>query len=136
MVLSSDAAHSVHPNYPEVHQPMHKVTMNAGVVFKVAAQQRYMSDAPGLGIFRDIATKAGVKMQDYIGRNDMGSGSTIGPYLAGLTGIKTVDVGIPLWSMHSIRETSGVLDVFLLKKLYVSFWLNFQNIKQANLLSD
>ena len=43
-------------------------------------------------------------------RSDLLCGSTVGPVLAAQLGLNTVDVGNPLWAMHSARETAGVND--------------------------
>ena len=130
MVLSADTGHSIHPNYPEKHQQSHQVKMNSGVCFKINCNQRYMTDSTGLAIFRALAEMGEVPMQDMAVRQDMRTGSTIGPFIAGLTGIKTVDIGIPILSMHSIRETSGVLDILYLKKLYTIFLQKYSKISQ------
>ena len=60
--------------------------------------------------------------QEFVVRNDCPCGSTIGPAIAALTGIRTVDVGISCWSMHSIRETIGVDDIESIIKLFTAFY--------------
>ena len=59
-------------------------------------------------------------------RNDCPCGSTIGPAIASLTGIRTVDVGIASLSMHSIRETIGIADIESNLKLFKIFYKNFR----------
>ncbi len=58
-------------------------------------------------------------------------GSTIGPVLASLTGIKTIDIGIPIQSMHSCREMSGTLDLLDLKNMSGKFYETYGDIKQV-----
>jgi aspartyl aminopeptidase len=53
---------------------------------------------------------AGVSYQKYAHRGDLPCGSTIGPIASAKLGIRTVDVGNPMWAMHSIRESAGVHD--------------------------
>lgn len=52
-------------------------------------------------------------------------GSTIGPILATSCGIRTVDVGVPQLSMHSIREMCGVADVHSAFVLLGAFYREF-----------
>lgn len=126
--VSADMAHAVHPNYAEKHHPTHDVGINRGVVAKVNYNQRYSSDLVSTSILKVLAEKANVPIQEFVVRNDSACGSTIGPIVASKTGIKSVDVGAPMWGMHSIRETGGVLDGVYYRDLFVSFYNNYEKI--------
>ena len=58
----------------------------------------------------------------------MGCGSTIGPIIAAGVGIRTVDVGIPQLSMHSVREMCGTEDIDICFKHFTAFYKNFSKV--------
>jgi aspartyl aminopeptidase len=108
--ISADMAHAYQPNFPAAYEPGHKVMMNGGPVIKCNANQRYTSNAETAARFVALCEQAGVPCQQYAHRGDLGCGSTIGPTVAAQLGIASVDVGSPLWAMHSSRESAGVQD--------------------------
>ncbi|WP_024800778.1 M18 family aminopeptidase [Nocardia sp. BMG51109] len=108
---SGDMAHATHPNYPERHEPAHRIEVNGGPVLKVNQNLRYATDAVGAGAFALACAQAGVPLQRYVHRADLPCGSTIGPMTAARTGMPTVDVGAPQLAMHSARELMGAADV-------------------------
>ncbi len=112
MMISCDNAHAIHPNYSEKHDPEHAPLINKGVVVKVNANQRYASSTRTISRFVKAADNAGKPLQEFVTRNDMGCGSTIGPITATRLGIETIDVGLPTYAMHSIREHAGSDDAY------------------------
>ena len=111
LMVSADMAHAVHPNYADRHEPGHRPVVGKGPVIKVNADQSYASDAETIARFAALCASAGVVPQHFVARSDLGCGSTIGPISAARVGIRTVDVGSPMLSMHSCRELAGTADV-------------------------
>jgi aspartyl aminopeptidase len=110
LCVSADMAHAVHPNYADRSEARHKVVLDGGPVVKVNAQQRYATCARTAALFEDICRREDIPVQHYAHRTDLPCGSTIGPITATRLGIRTVDVGGPMLSMHSIREMCGTRD--------------------------
>ncbi|MGW4455570.1 M18 family aminopeptidase [Streptomyces albidoflavus] len=122
--LSSDTGHAVHPNYPERHDPTHHPRANGGPILKVNVNMRYATDGSGRAVFAEACEKAGVPFQNFVSNNAMPCGTTIGPITAARHGIKTVDIGVAILSMHSARELCGADDPFLLANALTAFLEN------------
>ncbi len=122
LMISADNAHAVHPNFADRHDDDHVPLMNHGPVIKINASQRYASNSETTGFFRMLAAAEEVPVQAFVVRSDMGCGSTIGPIVAGATGIRTIDIGVPTLGMHSIRETAGARDAWDLCRVLRRFY--------------
>ena len=61
----------------------------------------------------ELAAEEGVPLQSFVVRSDMACGSTIGPLTAANIGVRTLDIGVPTFAMHSIRELAGGVLVLL-----------------------
>ncbi len=121
-LVSADNAHAVHPNYADKHDANHGPQINQGPVIKINANQRYASNSETQALFRLACQQANIPVQSFVVRSDMGCGSTIGPITASEVGVKTVDIGVPTWAMHSIRETAGVADLDYLYQALCRFY--------------
>ncbi|CAH0201738.1 MULTISPECIES: M18 family aminopeptidase [unclassified Microbacterium] len=120
--LSSDVGHSVHPNYVFKHDPVVQPLLGSGPILKINANQRYATDAVGSAAWAQWCDTAGVASQEFVSNNSVPCGSTIGPITATRLGIRTVDVGIPILSMHSARELAGVSDLHDLTRVAEAFF--------------
>ncbi|KFX67708.1 aminopeptidase [Pseudomonas taeanensis MS-3] len=122
LLVSADNAHAVHPNYADKHDENHGPKLNAGPVIKINSNQRYATNSESAGFFRHLCLENEVPVQSFVVRSDMACGSTIGPITASQLGVRTVDIGLPTFAMHSIRELAGSHDLEHLVKVLTAFY--------------
>ncbi len=122
VMISADNAHGIHPNFADKHDANHGPMLNAGPVIKINANQRYATNSVTSALFRQLAKAEEVPVQAFTVRSDMGCGSTIGPLTAAKIGVPTLDIGVPTFGMHSIRELAGSEDAFSLMKVLRRFY--------------
>ncbi len=108
--VSVDVAQAWHPSYGDKYDEGFAPLLNGGPAVKANANFKYATDSESEAAIRVYCSRIGVPCQKFMSRSDIIPGSTIGPMSSALTGIKTVDIGHPLLSMHSIRETIGTRD--------------------------
>ncbi|KAG6837544.1 hypothetical protein H0H93_007725 [Arthromyces matolae] len=129
-LISADMGHAIHPNYSSKHEDNHKPKMNGGIVIKTNAKQKYATDAISSFVVKQLVERRGGKVQEFEVRNDMTCGSTVGPMLSKI-GVRTVDVGNAMLSMHSIRETAGSHDVQSAIDLFSAFFEGFAQLDKG-----
>ncbi|KAH0790326.1 Clan MH, family M18, aspartyl aminopeptidase-like metallopeptidase [Histomonas meleagridis] len=120
--LSCDTNHATHPNFPDKTEQNHVCNIGKGFAVEIDHNNSVACDMISLEILKRAAKKVGAKIQITTGLNGLSSGSTIGPMTESGTGIRTIDLGIPLLAMHSIRETGAISDMIdeykTIKELY------------------
>lgn len=109
-MVSADNAHAYHPNYPEKYDPTNHPLMGRGPVVKYNASQKYASDADSGAVFAEICRLADVPCQRFVNHSDVAGGSTLGNILTSSIPMRGVDMGSPLWAMHSVRESASLQD--------------------------
>lgn len=121
-MISADLAHALHPNYVEKNDPTVKCFINKGPVIKINANQAYTSDSDSIAVYEQICRRANVPVQKFVNRSDLRGGSTIGPISSTHLPVRSIDIGNPVFSMHSIRELGGVLDHMYILKSFEEYY--------------
>lgn len=131
IMISCDNAHGIHPNFADRHDDNHGPLLNHGPVIKLNSNQRYATNSITSGYFKDLAQRCEVPVQSFVVRSDMACGSTIGPITAGEIGVQTLDIGVPTFAMHSIRELAGTKDIESLATVLQYYFSHHQALPQG-----
>ncbi|CAK9439187.1 uncharacterized protein LODBEIA_P34110 [Lodderomyces beijingensis] len=126
IILSADVNHLLNPNFQEVYLEHHKPVPNTGVAIALDPNGHMATDSIGLALVESLAKQNDDTLQYFQIRNDSRSGGTIGPSISSQTGARTIDLGIPQLSMHSIRATVGAKDIGLGTKFFTGFYKNWR----------
>lgn len=121
-MISADMAHAIHPNYVEKHDPTNHPVMGGGPVIKINANQKYVTDAESAAVFAEVCRQADVPVQYFVNHSDSAGGSTLGNILTSQMPMRGVDMGNPMWAMHSVRETICVKDQEYVCKAFTKFF--------------
>ena len=121
-MVSADNAHAIHPNHPEYADANNAPVINAGVVLKFNANQRYTTDGASAAIFRKVCAQADVPVQTYCNRADVPGGSTLGNISLSQVSVLSADIGLPQLAMHSCYETAGVKDALYLEDAMTAYY--------------
>ncbi|MCH5221476.1 MAG: M18 family aminopeptidase [Muribaculaceae bacterium] len=121
-MISADNAHGWHPNYSEKYDPTNHPVLGGGPCIKVNANCKYMTDADSAAVFAAICQKAEVPVQYFVNHSDVAGGSTLGNILTSQIPLRGVDMGAPLWAMHSACETASVSDHLNTIKAFTAFY--------------
>ncbi|MCM1319825.1 MAG: M18 family aminopeptidase [Muribaculaceae bacterium] len=121
-MISADDAHAWHPNYDGKYDPTNHALMGHGPAIKINANCKYMTDADSAAVFRGICQKAGVPVQYFVNHSDVAGGSTLGNILTGQMPLRGVDMGAPIWAMHSAAETASCADHKYTVEAFTTFY--------------
>jgi len=110
LFMSVDVSHAYHPNYGAKYDLTNRHVMNKGFAIKEACSQSYATDSEAIAIVQQICKKEGIAYQKFVNHSDSAGGGTLGAISSAMLPIRTVDIGVPLFAMHSSRETMGVKD--------------------------
>lgn len=124
-MISADNAHAWNPNYNEKYDPTNHPVIGGGPVIKINSNCKYMTDSVGAGVFKELCNRAGVRYQMFVNHADVVGGSTLGNILTSQLDFMGVDIGAPIWAMHSAMETAGVSDHMDMIKVFETFWSKF-----------
>lgn len=121
MILSIDVGHGYHPNYPSTFDITSFPVLGKGFVIKTDSNQKYAWDCEAVGAMLQLCQSYDIPYQRFSKRSNIAGGGTIASLISSHIPVKTVDMGVPLLSMHSARELMGTADQEALENVVKHF---------------
>ncbi len=124
--LSADVNAAYDPTFPDVFEKNNSALLNGGVCVTKYTGSRGKSgtsdaSAEFVGEVRALLDKNGVIWQTgELGKIDIGGGGTVAAYIANLD-VDTIDVGVPVMSMHAPYEITAKTDIYAAYKAFEAF---------------
>ena len=124
--LSADVTACFDPNFAEVYEKRNSALISCGTTMSKYTGSRGKSGtsdatAEFVGFVRKLFAENGVIWQTgELGKVDMGGGGTVAMYIANQN-IETVDLGVPVISMHAPYEVVSKADVYSTYEAFCAF---------------
>ena len=124
--LSADVNASYDPNFSDVYDTRNNAFINNGVVLTKYTGSRGKSgtsdaSAEYVGYIRNLFDRENIVWQtSELGKVDQGGGGTVACIIADLN-IDTVDLGVPVLSMHAPYEVISKADLYMTYKAFKVF---------------
>ncbi len=121
-IISADMAHAYNSSYSEKFDENNRCVINKGIAIKSNSNRSYVTTGESSSYIKSLCNKIRIPYQVYYNRSDIQGGSTLGPIITKYLSIKGVDLGNPMFAMHSCRETSGVIDHHYISELFMEYF--------------
>ena len=124
--LSADVSAAFDPSFPDVFEKKNAALINCGTVlskYTGARGKSGTSDASAeyLAWLRRVMEQDNVVWQTAeLGKTDVGGGGTVAKFIANMN-IDTVDLGIPVLSMHAPIEIIAKSDLYEAYRAFLAF---------------
>ena len=125
--LSADVSAAYDPNFSEVYEKKNSAILSCGVVLTKFTGSRGKSStndasAEFIAYLRSVFAKEDVIWQTAeLGRVDCGGGGTVAKYIS-KHNIDTVDLGVPVISMHAPYEAISKVDLYEAYRAMLAFY--------------
>ena len=113
--INTDTIFATHPAWPNLLDTNNPVILGKGPGIEITHSNLKSYDIFGANIIERVASKINSKLQIYSDLNFSSRCFTIGPTIEAETSIRVIDIGIPTYSIKSIRESCSINDI---KELY------------------
>ena len=126
MCLSADVTACYDPNFSDVYEKRNSAMLSCGTTMSKYTGSRGKSStndasAEFVGYIRKLFAENGVIWQTAeLGKIDIGGGGTVAMYIANQN-IDTVDLGVPVISMHAPYEVVSKADVYSTYEAFLAF---------------
>lgn len=127
--LSADVNAAFDPTYADVYEKRNSCYLNKGVCITKYTGSRGKggtSDASAeyMSRIRTLLDRKNVLWQiGELGKVDAGGGGTVAKYVSNLD-VETVDLGVPVLSMHAPWEVVAKIDVYMAYRAFYEFFLD------------
>lgn len=120
--LSVDGAHGARPDDRERCDKTTGACVGQGPVMKIGRASGYAADPQMQGILCGLAEKYDIPLQVTSDHDITGGESTFGAMIGARLPMRGCAVGVPMWSMHSARETMAFEDYESLCQILTAFF--------------